>query len=547
MTYQTRRMSRCACAAVLLWAGSGCITGKVLDPATGHGIAGTTVLTYARCSGEGCTTQGEGWQSTTTASDGGEFLYDAYGDSRAYLQPASDPNASACERSPDYETFEMQISAPGFVSRTVYHKPDYKPYTDPDTGATVTDPATGNPKLFSGLPRPVYLCPEGAPDSDDDTICDEVEAKYGTDPMKADTDQDGLDDAFELFGYEHLDLAGYGADPLHRDVFVEVDYYPGQGVEQDIFQEAVGAFAAAPLHNPDQRDGIALHVVVDDEIAPAYADPNIVIPLWIDWAEFDMIKRCYFQPYRSAAFHYAVFANQLNGDSGGQSRFIPGHDLVIAVPEVSARQKAATLMHELGHNLGLNHGGPTLDAAAWKPNYLSIMSYQYAYTGVIRNGSWVFDYSRHPVAQVRESALSERDAMSPGDSSVSEDILNQYRVVIGVDDDGDWQTPLVSMCVRGTAGANLDWNGPRSYADPYSEHPCAEAFAEPEAGQVQADLNANGTKTDVFPASQNDWDVLWYWGNGYDGGAIGVPRPGVVEALADNAVTPEACPPPPSH
>jgi hypothetical protein len=39
-----------------------------------------------------------------------------------------------------------------------------------------------------------------------------------------------------------------------------------------------------------------------------------------------------------------------------------------------------TFLHELGHSLGLGHGGG--DSINWKPNYISIMSYNYQFRGV---------------------------------------------------------------------------------------------------------------------------------------------------------------------
>ena len=41
----------------------------------------------------------------------------------------------------------------------------------------------------------------------------------------------------------------------------------------------------------------------------------------------------------------------------------------------STEEQKGTLMHELGHNLGLRHGGS--DDVNCKPNYLSVMSYSF--------------------------------------------------------------------------------------------------------------------------------------------------------------------------
>ena len=51
-------------------------------------------------------------------------------------------------------------------------------------------------------------------------------------------------------------------------------------------------------------------------------------------------------------------------------------------------EQAGTFMHELGHTLGLRHGGG--DGENCKPNYLSIMSYSRQFAGArSRTGGWI--------------------------------------------------------------------------------------------------------------------------------------------------------------
>lgn len=75
------------------------------------------------------------------------------------------------------------------------------------TVATVRGiPECGAPFLI--LPNPLPL-PELCPDADDDGLCDDEEAVYGTEPTTPDTDGDGLNDGQEV--------KVYGTDPRNPD------------------------------------------------------------------------------------------------------------------------------------------------------------------------------------------------------------------------------------------------------------------------------------------------------------------------------------------
>jgi hypothetical protein len=68
-----------------------------------------------------------------------------------------------------------------------------------------------------------------------------------------------------------------------------------------------------------------------------------------------------------------------------------------------------TIMHELGHNLGLHHGGN--EGQNFKPNYNSVMSYQYQFYGVDNNctipGGGELDYSHGTRPSLDENDLDE--------------------------------------------------------------------------------------------------------------------------------------------
>lgn len=254
-----------------------------------------------------------------------------------------------------------------------------------------------------------------APDRDRDDLTDAEEALVGTDPDNRDTDGDALWDGWEVHTIDGLDLHSLGASPLHKDIFVEMDFMRrdsatnGLGPSNAVLRGIEAVFAAAPVSNPDGRGGIDIHLVMGNEV-PFDADLNPY------FTEFSRLRNIHFDPKRARAFHYMIWANGYDGrTSSGISMDIPHSEFIVTLGTWNGNrggtdaQKIGTFIHELGHNLGRKHGGS--DHNNYKTNHLSIMNYLFQTRGVLRNGTRVFDYQPFALPSLDEGNLMEADGL----------------------------------------------------------------------------------------------------------------------------------------
>lgn len=380
--------------------------------------------------------------------------------------------------------------------------------------------------------------------------------------VSSDRDGDGLLDWWELSGIDvngdgtiDLDLAALGAKVDHKDIFVEADYMAagahthdprtlpsGTPMSMSAIAPVVTAFANAPVTNPDGVNGINLHVLIDESIT----EQTPISFLGVN-SGFDLIKRgptgdpCSGGHFGTAAdrsssncanimkakrrvYRYCILAHNFSeviGSTGiGE---LAGNDFIVSLRvrepfpdyetfaasaasrfgtslEVEWRDKVAgTFMHELGHTLGLMHGGGngllSRDSREknCKPNYLSVMSYsrQINQEGTAPGTSAPqlrtnrqLDYSHSALAPLIEAFLTESSGVG-GPSGMS--------ILYG---EGTTGTPRIAP-----AAGSIDWNGQNGV----------------EATPVTADINSINTIRRCSAATpgeilegHDDWSNLVY-------------------------------------
>lgn len=285
-------------------------------------------------------------------------------------------------------------------------------------------------------------------------------------PIDRDSDGDGLLDSWEISGVPYTAQNGStqyftlpDADPEHKDLYVELDVRSGQSFSNTSIELLEQAFASAPLPNPDGSDGVNLHILKDES--------NLTIPqVWQTdgcWPnDFDAKRTSYFgtsaersDPNHEAlldakakAYRYCIAAHSADNHIGGCGQ-TPGDNFVIFVgsPAYNDENKAAVFMHELGHNLGLRHGGG--DSVNGKPNYPSVMNYVLSYKYNWNAAFWRMDFSRNGLdvfAPLNESSLDENAGIGSGGT-----LYDSFKMPFGVNvDDGMGGT------TRSTAYVTLD-------------------------------------------------------------------------------------------
>jgi hypothetical protein len=351
--------------------------------------------------------------------------------------------------------------------------------------------------------------------------CSVAGGDYLGDGTLCDKDGDALPDCWEMYGYDHdgddvvdVDLQSMGADWMRKDVFVEIDWME-EGFDESqshrpkpaAIDRVVASFANSLATNPDGSTGINLHV--DFGQGGVWNGGNEVphdFNLDPVWEQFSAIKSANFLPERAKIFHYCLFAHRFGGTSISGLSFnpVPAADFLVTLGDIwdfgTEEVQAGTFMHELGHNLGLEHGG-FLDIYNCKPNYLSVMNYLFSNSGIMIDGVWGhFDYSSVQLQELNESSLDETVGIDPR--------VNLYRLGSRCYCTNTDENPFVILSIIDPVDFNC--NGNATELD------------------VSGDINKDGFE--YFLPGRSDWSKLIY-----DIGALG--QTGKTSCLPENPTT----------
>jgi hypothetical protein len=243
-------------------------------------------------------------------------------------------------------------------------------------------------------------------DSDNDGLVDSIEMLLCTDPYFPDTDQDTLMDGYEVLGMyfpgdaehfsDYINLPAMGANPCFKDVFVQYDYERGARFRQSAFDYGISLYRehGINLHvteNERTRSGNATQSALTAVEASATVGPDgfYFKPIY-NWTHQYMYTRyalptagSYWTPYYYVTLQ--VKAGNCSLTTSDPQRMCPRNQ----------NDNEYAFIHELGHHIGLGHGGRTVggfvreegglihygtfeanyDPVNFKPNYVSNMNY----------------------------------------------------------------------------------------------------------------------------------------------------------------------------
>ncbi len=404
---------------------------------------------------------------------------------------------------------------------------------------------------------------EALKDTDRDGIPDEREHDYGTSPSRADTDGDGLLDGWEVDGYwnghflEPLHL--YGADPLRKDVFVEIDWMETADGDSEtgariayeaavdvarVFRRRIEDHARAGSSlRPHEEIRIHFDLGVDitanippesiaaDFDSSAFAvepDPEKVIAYR---ESFPGRPQCglgtetslytvyndprFFRPSRRNLFYYVLIAEQSDnlGRGGGESASLPAF-----VDSFSDEEAHAAGLDSIGVHAAVVYRRPVprLDPAFVRFHYSAMLLHELGHAFGLGHGGTLpggrrdnTDHRANYVSVMNNRYVfwgvdlvdgERRLGLSDGRFSTLREFELFEHIGMGAETNAHVRANLLVDHIDDSPwSSNLDWNGD------------GELNGEPQ----RFDLNGNGTIDEEPTSDHDDWG--WLVRYGFDG------------------------------
>jgi len=238
-------------------------------------------------------------------------------------------------------------------------------------------------------------------DTDGDLLGDGEEINmYTTNPLNWDSDNDHLSDGIEAKGYDvdgdnkiDVDFPAYGANPLVKDIFVEIDRMPPG--------KTLGSYAKGKLVEVFAEHGIVLHL--DQGELGGGSETRERVNIIYDnkdgpWNDLYDFSREYFTASRVGVFYWCLITTSelrlRSGEEVGGLNF--GDRFTVAGTWTWDGGLGSAFMHELGHGLGLNcedFDGIDSDKYSFS-EYRSVMNYNNP--SLTTYGGEFFNYSEGP-------------------------------------------------------------------------------------------------------------------------------------------------------
>lgn len=280
----------------------------------------------------------------------------------------------------------------------------------------------------------------------------------------------------------------FGTNPNRKSILVQFNY-ASELVKATLpceqFDAVVGGFASAPVANPDGSQGIDLHIdggrtcptrSYDMGGSSIYTPSDPGCPSVGD----GMLNGGGIAENRIGAFHVAAINPTCAWGGDGGVADSPGTKMVVFT---SGSGFAMPFMHELGHNLGLDHGPSN-------PNRRSVMNSRlYESNTGNDSGTELLDFQRFDLPVLDESNLSEPAGIGLPPSA-QKLYVNHYCT-----SSTSWVYAWLGFSTGG-----IDW-------DCDAEGP----FETPviDTSPVAADINGDGSQT-LLPATPNEWNLITF-------------------------------------